>query len=138
MADEEKYLWMFTFRFHGENRMWWAYFRDEQEAGALMEQLVSMLPCMELLSKEGYPHGLLVFHSYFHHSCESQERADALLRGAVSARNECFFPLAPVQCDYLVSFASSLQGIRCCSQCVGGWERLRRNTIAVREKVAAD
>ena len=32
MASEERYLWFFNFEFHGEARIWWAYFRDLQEA----------------------------------------------------------------------------------------------------------
>lgn len=75
MASEEKYLWTFTYRLHGTDYIWWAYFRDRQEAEAEIAALQAAFPCLQAQSLQEARSGLMFAHYYYHHASSSQRRA---------------------------------------------------------------
>ena len=117
MASEEKYLWVFTYRFHEENRIWWAYFRDKQEAEACIERLMGLFPCAKMLSLGEQVQGLRLEPYYYHYHYSNQQYADALDKKVARERDKRTFPLAPLASDYLSSFVVDVNNIKPCSKC---------------------
>jgi hypothetical protein len=108
MSSDERYLWLFYYRWHGANRIWWAYFTDWSEVHSCVVELQKAFPSLELQSLEARKNGLIVSDRYYSSTCASQERADAVFKETAREREKLFFPLAPYACGYLASFVSGL------------------------------
>jgi len=115
--DEERMLWFLNFRLHGEDRIWWAYFRDFFELFAVNFQICRAFPCLEHQGLESRPHGLRVCSAFYAPTSSRQQRADALQPEAASVRDRQLFPLAPFACDHLTSFIKGLGDAGPCAQC---------------------
>ncbi len=120
MASEERYLWSLTYQLHGVNRIWWAYFRDRQEAEAEIGELTRRFPCLQVGTLQEEPGGMLFAHRYYyHHVCSSQRKTDLLLAQKARLRNNLFVAPAPIACDYQTSFVRGVGKDGCCALCEG-------------------
>jgi hypothetical protein len=120
MASEERYLWMFEFGYHGEERLWWAYFKDEQEVREFLTRLMDALPCVQMKQFEEYERGLMLYpNDFYAHQASAQERTDAKRKAGTRKRDERLFPLAPISCEYLDSFIAGLGDAQPCEVCAG-------------------
>jgi hypothetical protein len=117
MASVERYLWVMQYRWHGESRMWWAYFKDWSELQACIAEFMEAFPCFALQKLETCPDGLLVLDEHYAATCSEQERIDALFKDMVGERDKKFFPLAPLTCNYLASFQAGLGNAVLCERC---------------------
>jgi hypothetical protein len=117
MASEEQYLWVFTFELHDEKRLWWAYFQNEQEAEAWMEEVMCRFPCLQAGAMEEQPEGLWFMYLFCHHACSNQKLADRMHPKQARKRDEAYCPLAPLSADHLTSFALGLDGAQLCECC---------------------
>ena len=135
MASEEKYLWAFTYQLHGTDYIWWAYFRDRQEAEAEIGALQASFPCLQARSLQEERSGLMFAHYYYHHACSSQRRADRLLPEKARKRDKWLIPLAPITCDYTTSFLRSLGHGVCCEACADRLRTLKRGIQSGQKEV---
>jgi hypothetical protein len=117
MASEEKYLWLFAYRLHGEKRLWWAYFKDEAAAEVCVERLMWLFPCVERLGLEERAQGLQFSPYYYHYQLSHQKSADALNKKEARARDRQLFPLAPLASDHLSAFVVNRDNVTPCSRC---------------------
>lgn len=129
MTDAERYLWSVHFTFHGDRHMWWAYFAGRQEVEACVERLRGFFPCMQVTSLEEQPHGMVIHPDYYHYCLSHQEQVRLLRQKGkgkqgepprwreTGERDETFFRLAPLTCDYLISFVNMLGDVSVCSKC---------------------
>lgn len=117
MVSEERYLWLFQYRLHMTNRIWWAYFLNREEVEAFRDRLRQQWPCMEECELMEHKRGLIVVKEYFHYQASCQIKADAMRADKPHKRQRWLFPLAPFACDLSTSFVKGLGKFTPCEQC---------------------
>ena len=116
MFDEERYLWLWHFQYHGQGHIWWAYFIDEQEVEAFVRTVKSLLPCLSITLLEERKEGLAMVNDFLYYRLSSQLTENERCRREKLRLSFRVQP-APIKRDYLSSFLCSLDRITPCPWC---------------------
>ena len=95
MASEERYLWLCTYQFRGEDCLWWGYFRSQQEVEKFRRQVEQSCPAVKFTQVEECKDGMSVGIVFYHSRLSLQRQFVELLAkvGEMKYRgNELFAP----------------------------------------------
>lgn len=117
MGSEERYLWLCEFHLHGEARMWWGYFRDEEEVEAFFRTIIEMLPCIVFDRLEELESGMRAGDIYFPCCLSDYVRAEDERRCRTGKPRTVFGQPAPLRRGLLASFLRDLPPQLFCGEC---------------------
>jgi hypothetical protein len=132
MGSEERYLWLCEFRLHGEERIWWAYFKDQQEVEEFFQLIVEILPCIVFGRLEALVGGFCVGLRHFYYRLSDYLRAEEERKRYKLKLHAKFGQPAPLARTLLVSFLRDLPQERCCAECAPMLSVMRNSRVRVK------
>lgn len=133
MVSEEQYLWFCRFRFHGQEHMWWGYFRDAWAVEAFIARVRELLPCLSISVLRELKEGLPILNDYFYYRLSSQLAANEELRRSHVRLTHLGQP-SPITRDHLASFVFDLSKTQPCPFCAQSWPAIEALVAGARRK----
>lgn len=118
MAGVERFLWLCVFSLHDEERLWWAYFKDQQEVEDFFAHISGLFPCLTVSCLKELKRGVLFGPTCFHYRLSDYVWAEKTRKlNRIRLHTNLGQP-APLTRDLLSSFVFYLPDKRFCAQCM--------------------
>lgn len=118
MAGVERFLWLCVFSLHDEERLWWAYFKDQQEVEGFFAHIRGLFPCLTVSYLKELKGGALFGPAYFHYRLSDYGQAEKVRKLNRIRLHANLGQPAPLTRDLLSSFVFYLPVKRFCAQCM--------------------